>query len=148
MIITLASATAIATAPDGTAACENVTAGSGRIDTAAMAVKCRLQIASVSSSAPNAFHFNVSWERPAASAIAPKTQPSTIDAATRVWSQMISPCTSKAAMPRKCIAAIPAPTTTPPSHAAAGAFDPVAIARPRPVTTIATTSDSTVSEML
>jgi hypothetical protein len=75
------------------------------------------------------------------------TQPSTIDAATRLWSQMISPWTSNAAMPMKCMAAIPAPTMAPPSHGAAGAFDPAATASPRPVTTIATASDNTVSEM-
>jgi hypothetical protein len=48
----------------------------------------------------------------------------------------------------KCIAAIPPPTTTPPAAAAAAEFRLVAIARPTPVTTIATTSDSTVNETL
>ncbi len=99
-IARLAIATPIASHSAGNAVCETTWVGSGIIETAPIAVKWWLQIASVNSSAPPIFHFSPSPCRPTGSAIAPISAPSTIETTTRAGSHITVPATSKAAMPR------------------------------------------------
>ena len=99
MMMELASATAIASHPDGSAVAENSTLGSGIIEAAPMAVKWWLQIARVNSRAPRLFHFKASPRSPTGNETAPISPPSAIDATTRTGSQTIRPWISNAAMP-------------------------------------------------
>lgn len=72
---------------------------SGKMDTAAMAVKCRTQIASVRSTAPPIVASVEGLRRTTSRASAPRNTPPIRDTATRSWFQTMRPCTSKAAMP-------------------------------------------------
>ena len=67
-----------------------------------------------------------------------------MDAVTSTGSHTTRPSISKAAMPVKCIAAMPPPTISPPSPAAAGSVADSATANPTHVRTIATISDRIV----
>jgi hypothetical protein len=69
------------------------------IETAPIAVKWWLQIASVSSSAPPIFHFSPSPCKPTGNATAPITAPSRMEAVTRTRSHSKVPAISNAAMP-------------------------------------------------
>ena len=95
----LASATAIANQPDGSAVGEISIVGSGMIEAAPIAVKWWLQIARVNSKAPRIFHFKASLRNPTGNAMAPISPPRAIDAPTRAGSQTIRPWISNAAMP-------------------------------------------------
>ena len=99
MMMKLASATAIASQPEGSAVRGDSIVGSGTIEAAPIAVKWWLQIARVNSNAPRIFHFSIVSRNPTGSAAAPISPPSAIDAATKVGSQTIRPWISNAAIP-------------------------------------------------
>ncbi len=99
MMMKLASATAMANQPEGSAEGETSIVGSGMIEAAPIAVKWWLQIARVNSKAPRIFHFKASLRNPTGNATAPISPPRTIEAATKVGSHSIRPWISNAAMP-------------------------------------------------
>ncbi|MCY1231932.1 hypothetical protein D9M72_443970 [compost metagenome] len=110
-----------------------------------MAVKCSATMPSVIRSVAMIFAFSgLPIQAIVPSAPMSNSEPSTIDATTSVASQRRLPGTSRAAMPRKCMQATPAPSTRPPAIHACRSCTQVAISSAVVVSTIATANDRAV----